>query len=181
MRCCCRDLSPCHAISQVVDTDHREVHVPPGSVDEVVSADGAQITVTRKDDDVSFGFGHLYPGGKWDRPAVGGVEGIDVDVTGAATRATDPRYHGKALIWNARLLDGRETCSENRADAAAGTPDMGDTLSADEVFQWMRGDCFAQSAYLQKLSFNARITLSGEMIVPPGCPTKTAGVRPAHR
>ena len=56
----------------------------------MVAADGGAVAVAREDDDVQFGVRHLDARGEGDRPAVGRVDGVEVQITGRAGRAADP-------------------------------------------------------------------------------------------
>ena len=124
-----------HAVGQVVDADHGQVHVAPGRMDEVVAANGKEVAVAGKHDNLQLRVGHFDAGGKGDGPAMGGVEAVELDVARTPGRTTDPRDHGELVVGQAGGLDGAEAGGKDRADAAARAPDVGDAVGADQIVQ----------------------------------------------
>jgi len=53
-----------HAVDEIVGTNHGDVHISPGGMDEVIATDGDQIAVTREDNHLEAVVRQLEPGGK---------------------------------------------------------------------------------------------------------------------
>ena len=132
-----RHLAAGHAVVQVVDADHGQVHVAPGRMDEVIAADGEQIAVAAEDHDVQLGIAQLQPGGKGNGPAMGGVKRVELDIPGGPARTADARYHAGFLQIDAAGLHGRQAGGKGGADAASRAPDMGNAIRADQIVQRM--------------------------------------------
>ncbi len=123
-------LAAGHAVDVVVDDHHGDIDVAAAGMDQVVAADGGGVAVAGDDDDVEIGVGHLDAGGKGQRPAVGGVEGIKVHIARRAGGAADTRNHHRFLGVKLKGIDGADDGADNSAVAAAGAPDMGQFVVA---------------------------------------------------
>ena len=127
-------LAAGHAVDVVVEADDREAQVPAGGVDQVVAADGGAVAVTGEDDDVQLGIGHLDARGKGDGPAMGGVDGVEVQIARRAGGAADagddddvvPVKIGVRVVD--QLVQSHRHVPHDDAVAAAGAPDVGQVV-----------------------------------------------------
>ena len=126
-----RVLAARHAIDAVVDDDGREVHVAPRRVDEVVAADGRAVAVAHGHQHLQAGVGHLDAGGGGQRPAVGAVVPVKVQIVVEIARAADAGGDHHVVLRDAQVLHRPDHGADHRADAAPGTPDGGQAAAAN--------------------------------------------------
>ena len=129
-----RILAAGHAVNVVVEQDNRDVDVAAGRMDEVVAANRGGVAVARADDDVQFRLGELDAGGNRQRPAVGRVDGVEVQVAGGAARAADAGYDGRLVLVQAEFINRFDNGAGDDAVAAARTPDMGQASRTEILF-----------------------------------------------
>ena len=87
------ELPAGHAVVKVIDTDDFDVDITASGVYEVVAPDSGQVSVAAENCDHQIRVGQFEPQSKRNAPAVSGVVGIDVHVTGHAPRAADAGDH----------------------------------------------------------------------------------------
>ena len=102
----CRSLASGHAVVEVVYANHREIHVPPCGMDEMIAADGEQVAVAAEHDHVELRVGQFHARREGNGPAVGGVIGVELDVACRTPRTPDPRYHHRLVEIEAASLHG---------------------------------------------------------------------------
>ena len=128
-----RHLSAGHAVSEIVHADDHEVHVPARGVNEVIAADAGEVAVAADDHDLEFGIGEFQARGEGNGAAMRGVEGVEFDVAGDPACAADARDHGDLVHVVTARLDRFGEAGDDRADAAARTPDVRHPLHAEEI------------------------------------------------
>lgn len=81
-----RGLSASHSVIEVVDADHRQIHIAPGGMKEVISTYGEKVPVAAEYDHRQFRVGKLHPRGKRDSAPMCSVIGVELDVSSASSR-----------------------------------------------------------------------------------------------
>jgi hypothetical protein len=127
----------CPPVVEVVDADDRQVDVAARGVEEVVAADGHEVPVAAEDHDMELGVGQLEARGERNGPAVGRVEGIDLDVAGDPARAADPRDDGQLVERDLALLQGLGETVDADPDAAGRAPDVRHPVHPHEIVHGM--------------------------------------------
>jgi len=102
-------------------------------VDEVVAADGGGVAVAHDHDNLEPGVGQLHPGGEGQRPAMGGVQGVEVHVHAHAARTADARDHDDIVLGEPGAVNGPDQRPQDDAVAAPRTPDVGELLLVAQV------------------------------------------------
>jgi hypothetical protein len=69
-------------------------------VDQVIAANGCQVTIPAEDRGHQFWLGQLHPDRKWDRTAMGRVVRVDIHIPGYPSRATNSGDHNVLVSWN---------------------------------------------------------------------------------
>ena len=123
----CR-LAAGHAVDQVVHADHRDIHVAPGRMDEVIAADGEKIAVPAEYHHVKLRIGQLHAGCKGNGPAVSGMIGIKPGISGATARTSYAGNHHRLIQINATGLHGDHTRGKRRSYTTSRTPDVGNAV-----------------------------------------------------
>jgi len=124
VRCHRRSLTARHPISIIVDDDGRNIDIAPRRVDKVVPADCGAVAVARDDDDLESRASELDARGKRDGAAMRGMERIEVEVADRAAGTADARHHDNIVLIEAELVDRADERTRHRTVAAAGAPNM---------------------------------------------------------
>lgn len=133
-------LAAGHAVNIVVDDDGREVQVAPGGVDKMVAADGGGVAVAHDHDHLELGVGQFDAGGEGQRPAMGGVECIEIHVHAQPPGAADPRHQDNVVFPKPGAVDGPDQRPQDNAVAAPRTPDVGELLLVAQILVDELGD-----------------------------------------
>ena len=123
-----RILAAGHAVDVVVHDDHGQPYVSPGGMDQVVSADGGDVTVTGDDDDLQMGVGQLDSRGERDGPSVGRVDCVEVEIAGRPGRTADARNYDRVAPRQPQVLDCLGHVTHDDAVSASRAPDLGQML-----------------------------------------------------
>ncbi len=140
-----RILAAGHAVDIVVEGHDGEAEVAARRMDEVVAADGGAVPVAGEDDDVELGVGKLDAGGEGDGAAVGGVDGVEVQIPGGAGGAADAGDDHEVVAVEIifrivdELLDGDGHIAHDGAVAAAGAPDLRQVVDAHILMDQITG------------------------------------------
>src|SRR4030042_5795353 len=105
-------LATGHPVNLVVHADNSQVNVPPAGMDEMITADCSQVTVTGYDHDMEVRVCEFHPGCKGNCPPVRGVEGVGDDITRGTGRTPDAGNKDRILFLPCHLL----TCSKRTVD-----------------------------------------------------------------
>ena len=101
----------------------------------MVASNGEKIPVAAEDYHVELGIGQLHAGCKGNRPSVGSMIGIQVHISGSASRtAYSGNHHGFPEVYAACFHGykaGREGCS----NTASGAPDVGNAVRSQKAVQ----------------------------------------------
>ena len=119
-----RVLAARHPVDVVVHDDRRDVDIAPRGVDEVVAAYRRAVAVARHHDDLELRPRELDARGEGEGPAVGRMQGVEVEVADGAGGAADPRHDADLVLVQAELLDRADESPGHGAVAAAGAPDV---------------------------------------------------------
>jgi hypothetical protein len=68
---------------------------------------------------------------------MGGVIGIELDISSSSPRTADPGDHGGFGEIDAARLHGDQARGENSTDAASRAPDVRDAVGAQKSIQWV--------------------------------------------
>jgi hypothetical protein len=101
---------------------------------EMIPPYGEQITIARIDHDTQFGVTQLQSRSEGDGPTVGRVEGVQIHVSGDATRTADPRDDGRSLKIDLGLRQSSDEAVDRRADPTTRTPDMRHPILPQQVY-----------------------------------------------
>lgn len=120
-----RELTPGHPIDIVVEHHYGKVNVPACGMDQVVAANGGAIAVASDDNNGELGSGHFNTCSKGNGPAVSGMNGVEIHITGSPGRTADTGNDHHFVLLQPQIVDGLGHIPHKDAVAAAGTPDMG--------------------------------------------------------
>src|ERR1019366_9399448 len=178
-------LAAGHGIGEIIDADHLDVHIAARGVNEVVAADGEQVAIAGVDHHLQLRVGELESGGEGDGAPVGGVEAVQVGVSGDATRAADTGDDGDLVQVQLGALQRPGEAVHRGADAAGRAPYVRHAVHAEEgLYRIGRGHRRVQRAIDNGFTHRAasrmafRMT-SGLCTVPPACGTEMTLARPA--
>ena len=150
-------------------------------MDKVIAADGEEIAIARGHHHTALGSGQLQTRRKRNGPAVGRVEGVQVQVAGHPAGTANPRDHRHIVQRKTGLLNGCQHTPEDRANAATGAPDVRNPVGPQQGIMRVR-QCGLPFFRNHAVSFNtvsrAVRILSGRMIAPPAWGTSRTGQRP---
>ncbi len=117
-----------HAVNGIVDHQGGDAQVAAGGMNEMVATDCQGISIAHDGDHLQVRAGDLEPGGKRQGAAMGGVQGVEIQINGHAGGAADAGDQGHIVIFQTQVVDGADEGAHDHADAAAGTPDGGEFL-----------------------------------------------------
>ncbi len=177
-RCGGRGLAAGHGVDHVVDADHLEVDIAPGCVDEVIAADGGEVAIARVHYHLQRWVGELQSSGERNGAAVRGVERIELRVAGYTPGTADSRDYGDLVEVGLGFEQRAREAVDGGSDAAAGTPDVGHAVHAEEGLDGIGGlGLNGDGAHRDASRMAARIC-SGWCTLPPAWVTgMTRGLR----
>ena len=95
-------------------------------MNEVIAADGKEVPVPAEDRDRQVRPHQGQAGGEGDGPAVGGVVGVQVQITGHPARTADSGNHGRLIHLQAGHLQPVDVGMQDHPQSATRAPDVGD-------------------------------------------------------
>src|SRR3990172_1528725 len=168
------DLTARHTVREVVHAHDEEIGVAAGRVDEVVAADGGEVTVAGVDHHLEVRSRELEAGRERNGAAVRGVERVEVQVPGDAPGAADAAHDGDLVEVELRLGERAREAVDGRADATARAPDARQPVEAEVLVDGV----LAQDAHRTASRIASAMT-SGVWTVPPAWSTGIVRQRPA--
>ncbi len=100
---------------------------------QVIAANGQGIAVTHDGDDVELGIGHLDSCGKSQRPAVGGMDRVEIHIDSQTAGAPDARNDDHIVLGNLQRVNGADQCSQHDTMSATGTQHMREFLIMPQI------------------------------------------------
>jgi hypothetical protein len=102
-------------------------------MDEVIASDGCTVSVTHDINDGQLRVGKLDARRESERPAMGGMDGTCINVSGHPARATDARGDDCFFPFLSAVVEGPEYGVEDNSVAAARAPEMRKELFSEPI------------------------------------------------
>src|ERR1700756_2291938 len=136
-------------------------------MDQVIAADRRQAAISRVHDDTELRVRQLQAGRKRNRASMRGVKGIQLHVSGDASRASDAGNQRNRLQVDFRFDERSSEAVHGGADAASRTPDMRHAIGAQEGLDRIGN---VKNAHRLASTITFRMS-SGRWTLPPACGT----------
>ena len=128
-----RHLAAGHAVDFIVEHQAGQLQVAPAGVDQMIAADRQAVAVAGDDNDIEIGTRQRQPGRVGERPAVGDMEGVGVDIGGQPPGTADAGDDRKLVLVDVELVDRPQQGAQRDAVAAARTKEVRHHLLAEIV------------------------------------------------